>query len=357
MNALLGFSLTAFCLAIGSYLGVSLLCWYFTEKQILDIPNERSSHTSPTPRGGGLIIVALSTIGLVIVWFLNPIWEPRALVAFLAGAWLIAVVSWLDDVRSLSNRVRFAVHSFSAVLVIVGFGFWRVVDLSVLGAVTLGWLGVIVTFLWIVGLTNVYNFMDGIDGIAGAQAVIASLGWALLGWSDNQPLVAALGLLLAATSLGFLGHNWPPARIFMGDVGSAYLGFTFAALSVIAAQHNARFVVFGVLLVWPFVFDASFTILRRLSRHENIFAAHRSHLYQRLVIAGYSHRSVSLLYTGLALIGVILALAWALGLPGSDWLVVSIPILLFLGLWQLVVRSETKSHSAQPTSLASTDCP
>ena len=118
-------------------------------------------------------------------------------------------------------------------------------------------------------------------------------GWTFLGWSDNQPLVAALGLLLAAASLGFLGHNWPLARIFMGDVGSAFLGYTFAVLPVVAAQHNPRLAVAGVLLVWPFLF--------RLRHRENIFAAHRSHLYQRLVIAGYSHRTVTLLDPGPAL--------------------------------------------------------
>ncbi len=335
---------------VGSFAGIALMRRW-AARRMLDIPNERSSHTNPTPRGGGLVIVLLATIGLVIAWSLNPLWEAYALLAFLVGAWLIAVVSWLDDLRSLSNRVRFAVHSFSAVLVIVGFGFWRVVDLPVLGAVTLGWLGLIVGFLWIVGLTNVYNFMDGIDGIAGGQAVVAGLGWALLGWSDSQPLVAVLGLLLAATSLGFLGHNWPPARIFMGDVGSAFLGFTFAALPLIAAQHNSRFVVAGVLLVWPFVFDASFTLLRRLRHRENVFAAHRSHLYQRLVIAGYSHRAVTLLYMGLAVVGVLLAFSWVVEFPGSDWLVLGVPGLLSLGLWQFVARVETKSLSGhRPTS-------
>ncbi|MBK7202993.1 hypothetical protein [Candidatus Amarolinea dominans] len=139
-------------------------------------------------------------------------------------------------------------------------------------------------------------------------------GWTFLGWSDNQPLVAALGLLLAAASLGFLGHNWPLARIFMGDVGSAFLGYTFAVLPVVAAQHNPRLAVAGVLLVWPFLF--------RLRHRENIFAAHRSHLYQRLVIAGYSHRTVTLLYSGLAAAGALLALLWTLDGAGSGLAVV-----------------------------------
>jgi UDP-N-acetylmuramyl pentapeptide phosphotransferase/UDP-N-acetylglucosamine-1-phosphate transferase len=221
--------------------------------------------------------------------------------------------------------------------------------LPLLGPLALGWFGLIMTFVWIVGLTNAYNFMDGIDGIAGGQAVVAGLGWTLLGWLDHQPLVAALGLLLAASSLGFLGHNWPPARIFMGDVGSAFLGFTLAVLPVVAAQHNPRLAWAGVLLVWPFVFDAAFTFLRRLRKRENVFAAHRSHLYQRLVIAGYSHRFVTLLYIGLALAGAVLALLWYSGGKASDLVVLLALPLLCAGLWRFVVGREQAAQK-QPTS-------
>ena len=210
-----------------------------------------------------------------------------------------------------------------------------------------GWLGVPLAFFWVVGLTNAYNFMDGIDGLAGSQAVIAGVGWAGLGWLRGEPLVSLLGLLVAGSSLGFLLHNWPPARIFMGDVGSAFLGFTFAALSVLAAQQNPRLAVAGILLLWPFIFDTIGTFLRRLRRRENVFAAHRSHLYQRLVIAGYSHRTVTLLYSGLALVGLVLALVWVLALPGADWLALGLPGLLGFGLWQFVVRAETASLALQ----------
>ncbi len=207
--------------ALFAYLGVAGLRRWAERRQILDIPNERSSHSQPTPRGGGLVIVILSTAGLILAWLLNPAISPMALIAYFAGAWLIAGVSWLDDLRSLPNRVRFAVHSLGAILALLAFGYWRVVSIPLIGSLDLGWLGLLVTFVWIAGLTNAYNFMDGIDGIAGGQAVVAGLGWAALGWSDQQPLVAAVGLLLAAASLGFLGHNWPPARIFMGGMSAA----------------------------------------------------------------------------------------------------------------------------------------
>jgi len=323
-----------------AYFGVGLIRSWAERQRLLDVPNERSSHTHPTPRGGGLVIVVLSTLGLVLGWLFNPAWAPVILVVYLVGAWLIAAVSWLDDLRSLPNRMRFAAHSLAALLAIVAFGYWRVVSIPLVGPFDLGWLGLPVTFIWIVGLTNAYNFMDGIDGIAGGQAFVAGIGWAILGWLAGQPLVGMLGLLLVASSLGFLGHNWPPARIFMGDVGSAFLGYTFAVLPVVAAQHNFRLALAGVLLVWPFVFDAAFTFLRRLRNRENVFAAHRSHLYQRLVIAGYSHRFVSSLYIVFAAIGALFAVGWTLEISViSPFIMIAIPSLC-VALWAFGVRTE-----------------
>jgi UDP-N-acetylmuramyl pentapeptide phosphotransferase/UDP-N-acetylglucosamine-1-phosphate transferase len=325
---------------IASYSGVAGLRAWAERQHILDIPNERSSHTLPTPRGGGLVIVVLSTIGLGAACFLYPVWSGAALVAFLAGAWLIAVVSWLDDLRSLSNRVRFTAHILGAVLAVWAFGYWYYITVPLAGSLRLGLLGLPIAFLWIVGFTNAYNFMDGIDGIAGAQAVIAGLGWVAIGWLTTQPLVAVMGVLLSASSLGFLGQNWPPARIFMGDVGSAFLGYTFAVLCLAAAKADSRLAAVGILFVWPFVFDTTFTLLRRLRHHENIFVAHRSHLYQRLVIVGYNHRSVTILYTSLAAWGAIWALLWSRGIAGSAIVIaVSIPSLC-LGLWMFVNRRE-----------------
>jgi len=330
-----------------SYLGVATLRRWAERRNILDIPNKRSSHTLPTPRGGGIAIAFFVLFGFAIAWLINPSWPVWALSAYLFGAALIAVVSWLDDLRPLPNRIRFAAHSAGAILAILGFGYWHSVDIPLVGQLNFGWFGFLVVFLWIVGLTNAYNFMDGIDGIAGGQAVVAGFGWAILGWLGDQSLVGLLGLLLAMTSLGFLGHNWPPARIFMGDVGSAFLGYTFAVLSVIAAAKDPRFFLIGLLLVWPFVFDTTLTFLRRLQKGENVFFAHRSHLYQRLVIAGCSHRFVTLLYMGLALVATILSLLWFIRIDGSEFAVVIILPLLCLGLWGFVIYQE-KQHGIKP---------
>jgi UDP-N-acetylmuramyl pentapeptide phosphotransferase/UDP-N-acetylglucosamine-1-phosphate transferase len=319
---------------------VMVLCRWAERRQFLDIPNERSLHTGPIPRGGGIPIVLIALIGLMVysVWDGTFQWE--ICLTYIIGATLIAAISWLDDLRPLPNWVRFSAHSVGAILVILGFGSLHSLSLPFLRQLHLGWLSLPVTFLWIVGLTNAYNFMDGIDGIAGGQAVVAGFGWTALGCLSGQPIVSAIGLLLATSSLGFLGHNWSPARIFMGDVGSAFLGYTFAVLPIIAAQKDPRLALAGVLLVWPFVFDTVFTFLRRLRGGENVFAAHRSHLYQRLVIAGYSHGFVSSFYIGLALIGGILALAWSQNVVGSNFAVVlSVPFFCLI-LWIIVNRKE-----------------
>jgi UDP-N-acetylmuramyl pentapeptide phosphotransferase/UDP-N-acetylglucosamine-1-phosphate transferase len=313
-----GFS---FSILILSYYFVFTLRRWTERKQIFDIPNERSSHTRPIPRGGGIAIVLLTLTGLFIYAWRKPEWAIFSMSAFVIGGFLISAVGWLDDVRSLSVKIRLSAHSLGAVLVIIGFGYWHTIDFPFLGQISLGWIGLPVTFLWIVGLTNAYNFMDGIDGIAGGQAAVAGLGWGVLGWLSNQPTIGILGFLLAGSSLGFLGHNWPPARIFMGDVGSAFLGYTLAVLPVIASKNDSHLALPGALFVWPFLFDTVFTFFRRLRDRENVFEAHRSHLYQRLVVIGYSHRFVSILFVGLALIGVFLSLIWVLKIDGSPFAV------------------------------------
>ncbi len=295
---------------ITSYVGVAYLRRW-AERRMLDIPNERSSHTRPTPRGGGLAIVAVTLVGGSLFLFYAhteptlPQW-----VFYSIGALLVAGVSWLDDLRSLPHQARFVAHAVAALVVMVGLGVWRQLVLPVIGVLHLDWLGWPLTFLWIVGLTNAYNFMDGIDGIAAGQGIVAGVGWGIIGLITGNPFLTSLGFLLAASCLGFLWHNWPPARIFMGDVGSAFLGYSFAVLAVIASQSDPRLAFIGILFVWPFVFDAVFTFFRRLRNHENVFEAHRSHLYQRLVIAGYSHGAVSTLYICLAGVGVVLGVWW-----------------------------------------------
>jgi UDP-N-acetylmuramyl pentapeptide phosphotransferase/UDP-N-acetylglucosamine-1-phosphate transferase len=336
----LGLGLIAFAFASG---GVAMLRRWAVKREILDHPNPRSSHADPTPHGGGLAIVVVTLSGwLIYNWTSVDYWP---ILPYVAGAVLIAAISWLDDLWTLPTIVRLTVHAVAAGLAILSFGYWHTNSLPVLNSFGLGWVGLPITFLWIVGLTNAYNFMDGVDGIAGMQAVVVGLGWALLGWLGDQPHLIAMGLLIAGASLGFLGHNWPPARIFMGDVGSAFLGYTFAVLPLMTAHvphGDARLALVGAFLLWAFVFDTGFTFVKRALNGENVFSAHRSHLYQRLVIAGHSHRFVTLLYGGMATLAVGLGFAWWRRVPGAGVVLVTILPLLCISLWFYVKMCERK---------------
>jgi UDP-N-acetylmuramyl pentapeptide phosphotransferase/UDP-N-acetylglucosamine-1-phosphate transferase len=284
-------------------MGAAALCgagsWFLTKwvsqwavHHLMDFPNERSSHVRPTPRGGGVAIVVV-VLACVLLYGL----ETDALSSvgpYVAGAVLISAVSFLDDMSRLPWTARLFVHAVGAAIAIGAYTHWRGMEL---GASPV--LGVAVAFIWIVGLTNAYNFMDGIDGIAAGQAVVAGLAWVVLGLMLRTPAASLIGISVAAASVGFLRYNWPPARIFMGDVGSAFLGYTFAVLPFMAKPDMPTMSA-GLLVVGTFVFDALYTFVRRLWRGENVFQAHRSHLYQRLTAAGRSHRQVTVMYAGLA---------------------------------------------------------
>lgn len=304
-------------------------------RAILDIPGARSSHTVPTPRCGGIAVDLIVLSALVLIQFTTHKMEWPVVLPYAVSGLLIAAVSLRDDLKPLPRKTRFATHFVAALAVVLAAG-----GLTHLGATAVPVaLGSVVGVFWMVGLTNAYNFMDGIDGIAGVQAIAAGVGWAVVGWIFGDVFAATVGALLAGSTAGFLIHNWPPARIFMGDVGSAFLGFSFATIPVI--RQRGEFEFCGVLFVWPFLFDTTITLVRRLRRRENIFLAHRSHLYQRLVIAGYTHRFVTLLYLGLAIAGVIGAL---LGVSFPSFKISIIAALLGIGiaLWRFVVAVETR---------------
>jgi UDP-N-acetylmuramyl pentapeptide phosphotransferase/UDP-N-acetylglucosamine-1-phosphate transferase len=334
MSSALTFSL----FAILSYLGVWIIRRYAEKRQLLDHPNERSSHSMPTPRGGGLAIVVVVTgAGL---WSAREAGLYHALIYIICGI-IIAFLGWRDDVSSLSTRVRFAVQGLVAAVSIYGLGYFKTVTIPLFGELHLGIVGVIITFLWIIGLTNAYNFMDGIDGIAGGVALAGGLGWMMLASNMHNAFVFWIALAIAASSLGFLAHNWSPAKIFMGDVASTFLGYTFAVLPLLSADQGGDALMLGTLLMWTFIMDAGITFIRRALRRENVFAAHRTHLYQRLVIGGYPHHIVSTLYLMLTLLAGVLSFEWSRGSQLA-------PPLILIGLpliWILLSRHAARLKS------------
>lgn len=282
-----------------SWVGVALFRRWTLRRGFLDIPNERSSHSTPTPRGGGLIIVLICLVGYAVIGLL---FELEISWGYFLGALIVAAVSWLDDLYSLPFWIRLLVHVAAAIILITDVGFWSELFIPLASAnISLGSLaGIFLTVGWVVWLVNAYNFMDGIDGIAALQATVAGFAWAVLAYAFGLHGVFLLAGVLASASAGFLIHNWQPAKIFMGDVGSAFLGFTLAAMPLLARSESKAespvLPLIGVALVWLFVLDTVFTLGKRVLSGQRVWEAHREHIYQKLTIEGKEHATVTLLY-------------------------------------------------------------
>lgn len=329
-----------------SFLGVAAVRAIATRRQWLDYPNSRSSHTIATPRAGGLAIVVVSEAASVILLSRHRLLTHDWTIV-LVTAIIVAAVSWIDDLRPLSNKFRFSVHVGVAVVVLATFGTIGGAELPSIGTISLRAAGTVLALLWIVGLTNAYNFMDGIDLMAAGQAIAAGAGWAVLGKIVKAPDLVLVGSVVSIAAAAFAIHNRPPARIFMGDVGSAFLGYLLATLAVLGVHRDPLLAISGAVLVWPFVFDTTFTFLRRLRNREVVFKAHRSHLYQRLVIAGMTHMQVSLLYFTLDLIGIGCAVALMMGVPYAPVFSTIAITASASGLWVFVTQTEQRARAAR----------
>lgn len=298
-----------------SYFTVFFIRYWSSKREFFDIPNERSLHNHPMPRGGGLVIVILTLFGIGLLFYGQMVSIPiQQMMTYIVTGALIALIGLLDDIFHLPSYYRLIFQLVGAFIVIIDIGWWNIIKIPFYGNINLGWSGLIITFLWIVGLTNAFNFMDGIDGMAAGQAVVAGIGWFIIGNMISIPQIYIIGILVSSTSLGFLGHNWSPAKIFLGDVGSAFLGFTFAILPLMISNKANTFMI-GFLLVWPFVVDTFFTFVIRSINKENVFSPHRSHLYQKLVISGLSHKSVTAIYIFLSFMGLICSMIFLFGTP------------------------------------------
>lgn len=297
-------------------LAAAILSWLLASRvrlyaldRLLDIPNERSSHSSPTPRGGGLAIAVTALGGIILAAMWSWI-EWDLAVALAGGGTMIAAVGWIDDHRDLPALVRFAVQFLSAG--------WAMFWLGGLPALTVGStqlsLGIAGTALGVIGIVwaiNLYNFVDGIDGLAAGEAVTTGVIGGLILLAMGHYGLAIVSLLIAAANAGFLPLNWAPADLFMGDVGSGMLGYLFAVLAIASENAGAVPLLIWVLLLGAFVFDATVTLCRRIAHGERWYHAHHSHAYQRMVQAGRSHAQVSSMILVINIVLAVLAIvAW-----------------------------------------------
>lgn len=315
---------------------------------IIDRPNARSSHTTPVPRGGGLAIVILTSLGIIAAAAVGAV-DNRLALALLAGGICVAWIGFKDDRQPVPVAARLSIHAVSAIWAIYVLGGLpaiqvghRVVDLGLAGDV----LGV-VAIVWVV---NLFNFMDGIDGIAASEAIfIAVSGGALCAIGVAPISVPVAGAALAATCAGFLLWNWPPAKIFMGDVGSGYLGYVIAVLAVAAAREHPAAIFVWLILGAVFFIDATVTLVRRLIRGQRAYEAHCSHAYQILARRWGSHRRVTLTVLLVNLLVLWSAAWWAIRHPSWAWLI-AVVVLMGLGI-AVVAMGAGKEEDAAPTKL------
>mgnify|MGYP000421246876 CR=1 FL=1 len=297
----------------------------------MDIPNERSSHLTPTPRGGGIAFVAASLVGFLLL-LLNSELDRADLLALCCAGAIVAIAGHLDDRQKISGAtLRLGFHALGAIILIVGIGFPS--QISLLDqTVNTGVIGSILGVLYLVWLLNLFNFMDGTDGIAASEAIFIALAGAFLNYHVlSHANHSDAAIVLAASTFGFLLYNWSPAKIFMGDVGSGYLGIVIGGLSLMAAKQQHELLWVWIILLAVFVSDATITLIRRLARKQKPHVAHRSHAYQHLAIQFNSHAKVSLIVLAINVVW-LLPIAFLVAdnqIPGTTGVVIAyVPLLV-----------------------------
>jgi len=306
--------------------------WCLRRLGVIDKPNARSSHAIPTVRGGGVSII-LTLLGAIVglAWTSGEQLDLAPILTLGAAVLVLAVVSFCDDLKSVGALVRFGCHAAAAisVLAIVGvpqIGTWETSRLIL----------ALVGFLWVAGYTNAFNFMDGINGLAAGQAAVTGLATAALALAAGVPVqhpLVWLALVVAGAAAGFLPHNFPRARMFMGDVSSAPLGFLLAALGWWLACEAGWWLLLPVgLLHANFVLDTGVTLARRVARGERWYEPHREHFYQRLIRSGFSHGYVTGWELGFQ---IVIATAVVMAVRAGGWWLLPVTMVVAL-VWAVV---------------------
>ena len=313
--------------------------------RVMDMPNARSSHARPTPKGGGVGVVVAFLLGISILYgtaTFSRLADPYFRGVILASA-AIAIVAFLDDLYAWPFTVKLAAQ-LAAALLAIGSGLYvSVFNLPQLGTVTIGWGGAVLTVAWVLFASNAMNFIDGLNGLAAGTALVASAFLAFIAQEQQGWFVYFASLLLAAGLAGFLPFNYPRARIFLGDVGSQFCGFVLAVLGVAAARFQLIPMSFLLvpMLLSGVLFDVAFTLVRRAWAGEQLARAHRGHLYQVAQRSGMDARWVAALHWGFALLGGLCALSFEHAPAMWKPLALLVPQLVWLGT---VVRRARRAN-------------
>lgn len=342
--------------------GVGAVSWWLTWRLtrldsflcLLDHPNERSLHDVPIPRTGGLAIIGSLFLGLIAARVLGLLVMREGLAwpgwghleSWILGlTMLLGFVSFMDDRGGVPVWLRLGCQFAVSGILALGAGLlFPVIQLPSFGVIELGWMGITIAILFLVWFTNLYNFMDGMDGFAGGMTTLGCGFMAYFAWEAGHEFILVSALFLSAASVGFLAYNFPPARIFMGDVGSVVSGFLCGALIVLGCRDGVFDVWVPFILFSPFILDATVTLIRRAWQREKIWVAHRTHYYQRLVLSGWGHRktvlaeyAIMVLCGGFAMLYQHAAEEWQMSILGG-W------VMLFVFLALAVRSREQRVH-------------
>lgn len=344
-----------------------VVAWWLTRQlcsrksflSILAHPNDRTLHVMPTPQTGGLAVIGSVVISLILAASILAIAQPSKPVlpkGVMSGSvWIVAsmllifVVSFLDDCVGLPAVLRLGVQTVSALIIIVGVGLTLFsIPIPAGPTILLGIAAVPVSVLVLLWMANLYNFMDGMDGFAGGMTFFGFGFLAYFGWQANFPVMLIIATFVAMGALGFLTHNFPPARIFMGDAGSITIGFLAGTLMILGVRDRIFEIWVPVMIFSPFIVDATVTLTRRAFRRKKIWQAHREHYYQRLVLSGWSHRRTVLAEYGIMILCGGLAVLYHHSTEKWRLVILGIWLVMFLALGRSVNRLERQVKHACP---------
>lgn len=285
---------------------VDVMILLATRLRLVDVPSGRSAHSLPTARGGGMPLVLTCVLASLAVCFRWPSYALPVALGVIVPSFVIAAIGFWDDIRPLRATLRLVVHLGVALAIVAVLGPLRGLRVPGLPFIDFSWAAWPLSVVWVVGFINAYNFMDGSDGMAALGAVTVAAGFVGITLSISDFPVVLLAAFAGAAAAGFLVFNWPPARVFMGDVGSAFLGAFFAALTLfdVAGSSERAFLPLA-MAAWPYIFDPLLTVIRRVCSGHNPLVPHREFLFHRLVRSGVSHRAVALLYAMLSIAGAL----------------------------------------------------
>jgi Fuc2NAc and GlcNAc transferase len=343
-----------FCILIAS-IGITYCLYHLALKNdLLDIPNQRSSHTVPTPKGGGISIVVLLIITTGILFYFQMI-SREIMFSVITGLLIISIIGLIDDYKNLPIPIRLTGYTFGAIMALYFIGgvsslfetdydFFKCCDINISRFSDIGPFLAILYMLW---LTNLYNFMDGVDGFAAIQTICVSLFCSFLFYfSGNYGFAVIMFCLVSATS-GFLYWNWSPAKIFMGDVGSCSIGFFFGLFSIYTAKEGIVPISIWLILLAPFIGDATFTLIKRLINKEKWYEAHNTHAFQNLLQLGLSHRQLTL---GLLLTNLLFIWPLAIFVQINQNYDLYIVLLAYILVWIVWFIAHLKNNQSTESS-------